>query len=93
MEKQLKSVINNSDELSKPSVIIAISSFTRAFHIVLCRDLIFIVRFFVRDFHYNEQEMSSDRDQIDKLAADKKKMLVSEKHIFCESVNLRYDSF
>nr|CAB3224657.1 V-type proton ATPase subunit C 2-like [Phallusia mammillata] len=32
-------------------------------------------KFFVRDFQYSEQDMHSDKDQLNKLASDKKKML------------------
>lgn len=33
------------------------------------------LKFFVRDFQYNQQDVNADRDQLTKLSSDKKKML------------------
>ena len=37
----------------------------------------FILRFIVRDFVYNEEEMLAGKNEISKLASDKKKQFVS----------------
>jgi len=38
-------------------------------------DILFLFRFFVREFRYNEQSLSADQTQYDKLFNDKKKMI------------------